>query len=223
MNPPPKTYHSPLYRDFKEIDGNSFRTIVRFYEEYEEDIHGLKFEESFDLLVSYAHALFRTGAHQTFLRVADTILETSITEDIRFWNGEDIFYSTLLRKSACHHALLELETCDRVTRQLIGIDPTEKEAQMLLRRNFRLMRSRLVRNARAFCIICLLISAVVVLVEVLVVRSFYAPYLESVQALRTGIFLTGVGVLVLGDGYNYLSANWKTLRIVRSARQKKQK
>ena len=223
MNTPPKTFHSPLYRDFKEIDANSFRTIVRFYQEYESEITALNFEEYFDLLVNYAHALFRTKAHGKFIRIADTILQLSITENIRFWNGEDIFYGTLLRKAACHHYLLELDACDKLTRQLVGMDPAEKEAQMLMRRNLRLMRSDFVRQGRAVCIVALMVSAVIVLAEVLVVRSFYPEWLDAVQSLRTGVFLFGVATLVVCDGYNYLASNWKTLRFAHRARLKRKK
>ena len=219
MNFQSKTYHSPLYRDFKEIDGNAFRTIVRFYEEYEPDIEALPFAEYFDLLYNYATSLFHIKQYRQFLNVADRIIETSISDNIRFWNGEDLFISTLFRKAAAHHQLLELDEAEYVLKELIKINPTDKQIQMLLRRNFRRKRSRLVRNFRAVCIFCLLLSALIVIFEVLFVRTFYTRYLPDVQTLRNLVFVTGVIILASGDVYNYLSATWKTLRITQKSRR----
>ena len=44
------TYHSKVYRDFKEIESSAFRKIVRFYEDNELEIKKLDFDENFELL-----------------------------------------------------------------------------------------------------------------------------------------------------------------------------
>ena len=55
------TYHSRIFRDFKEIDAVNHRRIIRFYEDKEEDIKRLDFDEYFQLIVAYVNALFELG------------------------------------------------------------------------------------------------------------------------------------------------------------------
>lgn len=206
-----------------EIDGHAFRTIVRFYEEYEAQILQLEFSEYFDLMVSYANALFRIGRYRQFLLMSDPIIEISITENIRFWNGEDIYFSTLLRKAAAHHQLLELDRADHILRELLRIDPKDKECQMLMRRNLRRRQSALVRSCRAACILLLLCSVVVLLIEALFVQAFYPQHASVVEWVRNGLFLTGVGILGGGALLNYLLSSYKTARFVREAQNKSKK
>ena len=220
VNTQPHTYHSRLYRDFMEIDGNAFRTIVRFYEEYEAQILQLEFSEYFDLMVSYANALFRIGRYRQFLLMSDPIIEIAIAENIRFWNGEDVYFSTLLRKAAAHHQLLELDRTDHILRELLRIDPTDKECQMLMRRNLRRRQGALIRYCRASCILLLLCSVVVLLVEVLFVQAFYPEFSATVEWTRNGLFLAGVLVLAGGALLNYLLSSYKTAQFVQEARKK---
>ena len=79
-----KTYHSKVYRDFKEIREDSFRTVIVFYERYLPDISSLEFPEQFELLVDYADALFESGAYQKHLIASREIIRNSIYNNIQY-------------------------------------------------------------------------------------------------------------------------------------------
>ena len=77
-----QTYHSPIYRNFRAIDGSEHRRIVRFYERNEKSILLLDFEEYFELLVTYTKALFEISEYRKHLLMADVVVKTSILQNI---------------------------------------------------------------------------------------------------------------------------------------------
>ena len=193
------TVYSRLYRDFQEIDATAYRRIVRFYESREDRVEQLEFEECFDLQVSYCKALFEIGAYQRHLRVADRILETSILQGVQRWNGRDIFLDTLFDKAASHHNRLEFREAEHVLRELLKLQPDNREVIDFLRRNGRRQRSAFVQHSRAVSMALFLAAAVVICVEMLFVRTLYGMYEPLVQAVRNTIFGTGLLVLVGSD------------------------
>ena len=67
MHYPKSTYHSKVFRNFKEIEREDYHNVIRYYEANEEEIGQLDFEEYFELLLAYIHALFRLEKYQKHL------------------------------------------------------------------------------------------------------------------------------------------------------------
>ena len=204
--------YSRLYRDFQEIDGTAYRRIVRFYEACEEHVEALEFEECFDLQASYCKALFEIGAYQKHLAFADRILETSIVQGIRRWNGCDVFFDTLFDKAASHHNRLEFDKAEHVLRELLKMQPDNEQVIDFLRRNGRRQRSAFVQHSRAVSMALFLAAAVVICVEMLFVRTLYGMYEPLIQAVRNTIFGLGLLILVGSD----LVQRWRVYRRVRN-------
>ena len=210
MNAPRQTYHSPIYREFRAIEGTEWRTVRRFYEEYETEIRQLEFDEYFELLLAYSNALFEIGLYEKYLGVADTVIENSISRNIKFFNGVDVFQETLLRKAASHFHNYEFEKSEYILREILRIDPYDEAAALLLKKCLQKMRSQFIRRARALAMSLFLLSAAVICVEMLAVRIFYPAFTEPVELARTVIFFLGIVVLVLGE----LLHRWRCLREV---------
>lgn len=215
------TYHSKIYRDFKEIEATAYRQIVHFYEEKEDTIRGLDFEEYFDLLVAYVDALFEIGSYRKHLLMVDVVIENSIEHNIQFRGGEDIFQRMLFRKAASLYQLQRFNRADYILRELIKIDPHHQDAVLFLKKCLRKKEPDLVNNFRAAGIFLFLLTAIIIVLEVLLVRPFYQMHADLIESSRTSSLLLGCTVIVSG----HLLHRWRIEREVneftRTIRRKK--
>lgn len=203
-------YRSKIYRDFRAIEPSEWRTVVRFYEEYKSQITALEFEEYFEMQVAYTNALFEIGAYEKHLLMVDGVIEASVINNVKFFNGEDVFHQALFKKAASSFHTWQLEKADYILRELLRIDPYDEDAAMFLKKCLRKMRPVLVRQSRAAAIFCFLLGALIVSFEMLVVRNFYPMYTGIFEASRNSLFFIGVGVIAGGDVLH----RWKTNREV---------
>lgn len=193
------TYHSLIYRDFREIEGNAYHQIVRFFEEREEAIKQLDFDEYFEMLLAYTNALFEMGAYQKHLLMADAVIETTMENNIRLYRGEDVFRQMLFKKAASCFNLQQQDGAEHILKQMIRISPGDADAALFLRKCYIARRSALWQNSQATAIFLFLLAALVIAVELLVVRSFYTLHVPLVEMSRNSIF--ALGLLAMGGGY----------------------
>jgi len=199
MNYFQSTYHSKIYRDFKEIESTSYRQIIHFFEEKEEEIMRLEFDEYLELLVAYVDALFEVGAYYKHLLMVDLIIESSIVNNIQYWNEKDLFQRMLFRKAASLYNTYEYQKADYILRELIRIDPYDRDNSRFLKKCLRQKLPYFVRTARAGSVLLFLLTAVVIFVEVLLIRPFFRPFSGSVEMTRFALFSLGCLMLLGGD------------------------
>lgn len=204
----PSTYHSRLYRDFKAIEPNAYRDIIRFYEEREAQILELEFGECFDMMISYANALFEIGNYRGYLLMVDPVVESSVRYNISTYRGEDIYRLLLFRKAAALYHNLETEKAEYILRELVHIDPYDRDCILFIKKCYRTRQNAIKRNSRALCVFLLLSAALVAGVEVLVIRPFFQHLTPVVE--RTRYLLMASGLLILGAGELLLM--WKAHR-----------
>ncbi|MCB0586455.1 MAG: hypothetical protein KDD06_14185 [Phaeodactylibacter sp.] len=192
------TYHSRIFRDFKEIDAANYRRIIRFYEDKEEEIQRLDFDEYFELITAYVNALFEVGSYQKHLLMVDVVIEMAIVQNVEMYRGEDIYQKMLFRKAASLYNTLEYGKAEYILRELIKIDPHSEDPILFLRKCLRKKEPGFLNKAKAASILLFLLSAFVISVEVLFVRPFYKSQVDQIEASRTAIFLLGCAILVGG-------------------------
>lgn len=205
-----QTYHSTVYRNFRNIDAVAYRRIVRYYERYEKDIAQLDFEESFELLVTYTHSLFEIGEYRKHLSMADKVISISILQNVTVVKGQEVYDSTLFRKAASHYNLQEYAPSKHILEELIKMNPYNTLATRLLVRVLRDDKPAHIRHARATSIFLYLLSAIIICIEVLFVKPFYSHYGFSVEVLRNMVFFIGVLVLVGSELWH----RWKAFQYV---------
>lgn len=215
------TYHSRIFRDFKEIDAANYRRIIRFYEDKEEDIKRLDFDEYFELITAYVNALFEVGAYQKHLLMVDVSIEMAIVHNVEIYKGEDIYQKMLFRKAASLYNIMEYSKAEYILRELIKIDPYNEDFVLFLRKCLRKKEPGFLNKAKATSILLLLLSAFVISIEVLFVRTFYKAYVNEIEASRTAIFLLGCAVLVGGTLLHRLLVQRRVSRFVERARNAK--
>ncbi len=223
VQPSKPTYHSKLFSDFLEIESNDFHEIIRFYEEQELQISKLEFNEFFELLVAYVNALFETGAYQKHLQRVDTVIENSILRNIKYFKGEDIYRRMLFKKAASFYNLQEYEKADYILRELIKIDPFEKDPITFLKKCLRKNKSMLLRTTNAVSIFLLLITAVIIAIEVLAVRPFYPDYANLMEYSRTGLFISACLILIGGNIFHRVRIEKEVRTFVDFLKQQKLK
>jgi tetratricopeptide (TPR) repeat protein len=215
------TYHSKIYRDFKAIEATAYRNMIHFYEKQESEIRALDFDENFELLTCYVNALFEVGYYRKHLLIVDVVIETAISNNIDFYKGEDIFLKMLFRKAASLYNLLEYEKSEYILREIIRINPWDKDAIQFLKKCKRRQQPRYLQYARATSIFLFLTAAVIIALEVLFVRTFYRQLVLEIEQARFVIFGIG-GVLLIGaDLFHRLRTERQVNAFVQETRLRK--
>ena len=218
----PSAYRSKIYRDFKEIDSCEYRTIIRFFEDNLEDIRNLELEEYFELMVTYLDSLFEIGAYERYLRLANGAIETSIIHNIHFFRGEDVYRKLLFRKAAAHHNLHQNEKAQHVIRELIKMDPYDEESIQFLKKSLWVEKPRFISNSRGWSILLFILAAVVICLELLLVRPFFPEYTAMVEMSRMVLFGLGLVTMFMGDVYHQVSLSLRTKKFVKNMQTRKE-
>jgi tetratricopeptide (TPR) repeat protein len=200
------TYTGDLIAQFRELDPGAHREIIRFYEANKRSIPYLDTDDFIEIELSYTNALFEMGRYESFLICARYLLESLIYHNIKYVNGEDVYEKLLFRKAAAHYHLLELSVAEKVLWELLRINPENQSASYLLKRCLLKSETSFLRNARAFSIFLFLFSAIVIGMELLVIRPFFDHYAQPVEFGRISIFLFALMLLVVSDGWHRLTS-----------------
>lgn len=215
------TYHSKLYRDFRSIDAAAWRDIIHFFERRETDIRALDFDEYFELLYTYVNSLFEVGAYQKHLVMVDEVIEAAICHNIHMYKQEDIFKKSLFRKAASLYNTSDYSLAEHILRELVRMDPDYRDAISFLKKCLRSMHFRSLQVFRAIGIFLFLTAAVVISIEVLFVRPFYARFAGWAEAVRILLFVAGIGSLAMGELWHRWLAHRKAEAFAANNRQRK--
>jgi hypothetical protein len=203
-------YRSKLYRDFRSIPSGEWRSFIRYYEQHENGIRQLDFDEFFEMLAAYTNALFETGAYEKHQLMADAVIEASIMNNITSLNGQDIYRQVLFKKAAACYHTSRLEQADHILRELLRIDPGDRDSLFLLKKCVRKLKPDLVRKSVAASVGCFLLSSILVALEVLIVRNFYTERTWLLEIIRNSAFVLGLACLTAGAWFHH----WRAGRAV---------
>ena len=215
------TYHSKIYRGFKEIEPNDYHSLVRYYEAYESKIKRLEFSEFFELLIIYTEALFEVGAYQNHSLMVDAAVEISILNNIKFFNKKDIYCDLLFKKAASCYHLMRYDEAVHILRELIKIDPYNDMNIRFLNKCMLRKKPKFVRSAQAVSVIFFLISALIISIELIVIRPLYEMHSSSVEFYRNTFFLMGVFILGGTEVLNRLKVRKKIQKFVAESKKRK--
>jgi hypothetical protein len=202
-------HYSQLYRELRAVDPKDYHRIIRTYEERELEIGRLDVVEHFELTVQYVDALFETGAYREHQLMVDLVIDASIRHDIRYVPGrkEEVFQFQLFRKAASAFRIQDYPTTEHVLRELIRMRPQHDMYVHFLRTTLFRQRTRLLQMGRAACIFCMLLTAGIVTVNLLVIQNFYPHLSTLVAAISATVFLAGLLALFGAYGLAYYLAH----------------
>jgi len=159
------------------------------------------------LLISYLTALHTIGAYSKYVEFVDIAIETSILQNIKYYKGEDIYQQLLFNKATAYYHMLEFKKSDHILKELIKLNPNKESFIKACKRCKRKIRPEYVHTTRASSIFLFMMSAVIIAIEVIVVEPFYNNYVGIVEAVRVGIFLVGIVMLLSGDLFHWWRVN----------------
>ena len=210
-----------MYRDFKDIDGSEYHTLIRFYEAKKSDINHLTFELYFDILVDYTNALFEVGAYTKHITTVNQIIQLSIEYNIQFYRGEDIYFKSLYQKAAAHFNLLEQDEAIHILKELIKIAPYHGLSILFLKKCMHRSQPNYIKIARATSIVLFLGAAIITAIEVMVIHPFSPMYTTIFEQFRFATLGLGIFVLVGTFLYHRYQINHQVNAFVKKIRQTK--
>lgn len=216
-------YHSEVYQEFKEIADNEYRSIVQFFEEFEKEIKQLEFDEYFELLLAYADALFETAAYENHLKVVDAAIGFTIENNIKFYQGKDVFFELLYKKAASQYNLLEYDKAEHIIRELIKMEPNNELTVRFLKKCIGQTKPSYIQTGRALSVFIFLITALLISIELTFIRPFYPVHEELVETGRNALFILGWIVLVSGDLFRKYQVNSQVRTFVSKTKKHKKR
>ncbi|MFT6357007.1 MAG: hypothetical protein ACJAYJ_001220 [Saprospiraceae bacterium] len=207
MNYSKSTYHTKVYRDFKEIEIGEYRAITSYYDEHEQKIRELDFQEYFEILVVFVDSLFQLGKYQKHLLMVDVAIEASVMNNVKMHQETDIFHKLLFQKAAsCYHTF-DLERADHILRELIKMNPKDRLSLLFLKKCLRRKQPDFIAKSRAISIFLLLATAVVICADVLIISNFFHTIHGETAILRNILFGTAMGALIGGELWHRWKVN----------------
>jgi hypothetical protein len=188
---------SRIFRDFRSIPYSDYYYLIRFYEQYDQDIDFLPFDEGLIMSYYYANALFETYEYDTHIKTATYILEQSIMHNIRYIDGEDLYMTMLYKKTFAHLKLGEVDKAKKFAIQLVRLEPKNHIYRALLVEYFLEVRPDWIKPTLTISALSTLFGAITT-----IVFSFFYLYLPqeaiimpySLLSLATGgLIATSVG------------------------------
>lgn len=209
-------YRLKLYRNFKAIDAKDPYGIIRYYEQYEEELHSLDTDEYLDCTLIYCDALFETDDFARHVVMCDHLIELVMAEGIHYWGGEDVFCRLLLNKGASLHLSGLLPEAIYVLSALVKINPANPNSVSLLTHCLQKERTPLRMRNRAIALLILMISALLAGITGFVVQPFYPQWLDAITKTTIVLFMTGAVILGLTEIFHAA----KCRRLVRQMMKK---
>lgn len=210
-----------LYRDFKDIEEGAYHTIIRFYESKAIKIAQLKFENYFEILVDYVNALFEVGAYTKHLEEVEQVIRFSITYNIQFHKGEDIYFTSLFQKAAAHFNLLEFQKSEYILKELIKIAPYNNLPIRFLKKCKSKTRPNYIKTGRALSIVLFFIAAITAVIEVMIIHPFTPEKTLIFEYLWISILVFGILILVATFLYHKVKMNLEVQSFVKQVRGNK--
>ena len=202
-----------LYRNFKSLKVNDFHGIVRYYEEFEEAIRTLDFEEYFDCTYAYTAALFETADYGKHVVMCDHLLEIIIMDNVDTWAGEDVYAQVLFKKATSLYRLREDAQAEHVLRELLKLHPEDRLACQTLQDCLLRHRPSWLLKTRATSVATLLLGACAVSVGLFIVDPFFSRHSDTAQLVYNSLMVGGAGLLAVGEFTHY----WRCRRSAQKA------
>jgi tetratricopeptide (TPR) repeat protein len=211
---------SKVYQSFEMIDHTSHQTVIRFFEDHEQEIRSLDFDEYFDILVTYVHALFQAGAYQKHVQMANVVIEASMINNLNVYQGINLFEKTLFQKAASLYHLHRYKDSIHILTELIKINPLDPSYRAFLVRNEIQHKPRYFQSIQGLAIALFLTTILLIGLHTFYIEPFQPDHLDLTLRLRNSCFFGALGILVGSDGLHRIHAFWRVDQLVRRSKEK---
>ena len=151
------------------------------------------------MMVLYGEALFEAGEYARQAKLADHIVEMSIERNIMRHREQDVYYETLFKKAASLHNLDKIDQAVHILKELVKINPDHESTKLFLINCIIRQKKPLVRPYRNVSLVLLLSSALLIAIELILVRRLWPSWTMIIEMIRNGLFIGGVILLIAGE------------------------
>jgi len=190
---------SKTYDAFLAIEAMGYKEKIQYIEENFFMLRQLDGEEYFDMMVLYGEALFEVGEYARQAKLADHIVEMSIERNIIMHRGQDVYFETLFKKAASLHNLDKIDQAVHILKELVKINPDHESTKLFLINCIIRQKKPSVRPYRNISLVMLLSSAVIIAIELILVRRLWPSWTMIIEMIRNGLFIAGVILLIAGE------------------------
>jgi len=196
-----------VYQDYQVIGPKDHQERIRFYEHNREDIVKLPFKKRLEISLEYTVSLFEVGEYYQYLKHVDKLLHIAIEENLFSLDGDDIYQELLFRKACSLHNIVDYHAADHVFSELIRIDNNNKVYQQAYKKNKVSHLRYLGQRSRTITILLLFLTGILIGVELLIVRPFFAEQAEIFQWVRMSVFGVALaGIIVQEIAIRFLAS-----------------
>lgn len=213
-------YTSTAYQAFFAIDPGEFKEKIRFIDRNRMILDSLTLSEYVEVMDAFAEALFETGRYERHLAVADELIALSIEHNISRVGDRDLYFETLFQKAASLYNLERTEEAVHILQELIKMDPHHESARLFLINCHVRKHSALLARVRSASAVCILASAIVIAIELLLVRPTWPAIVSFVEMGRNTLFIGGTGLLIAGELWVRYKAVGRMYAYVRQGKTK---
>ncbi len=190
---------SETYEAFLAIEAGAYKEKIQYIEENFFLLRELEADEYFDMMVLYGEALFEAGEYARQAKLADHIVEMSIERNIIIHREQDVYFETLFKKAASLHNLDKIDQAVHILKELVKINPDHESTKLFLINCIIRQKKPTIRPYRNISLVLLLSSALIIAIELIIVRQIWPTWTGIVEMVRNGLFISGVILLIAGE------------------------
>ncbi len=192
-------HRSDTYEAFLAIEETAYKEKIQYIEENFFMLRQLEAGEYFDMMVLYGEALFEVGEYARQAKLADHIVEMSMERNIIRHREQDVYFETLFKKAASLHNLDKIDQAVHILKELVKINPDHESTKLFLINCIIRQKKPLVRPYRNISLALLLSSALLIAIELILVRRLWPSWTMIIEMIRNGLFIGGVILLIAGE------------------------
>lgn len=192
-------HRSETYEAFLAIEEIAYKEKIQYIEENFFMLRQLDAGEYFDMMVLYGEALFEAGEYSRQAKLADHIVEMSMERNIIRHRGQDVYFETLFKKAASLHNLDKIDQAVHILKELVKINPDHESTKLFLINCIIRQKKPFVRPYRNVSLVLLLSSALLIAIELILVRRLWPSWTMIIEMIRNGLFIGGVILLIAGE------------------------
>lgn len=206
-----------IYKDFKNIEPNAYQEQIRYFDNNRADIRRLPYELRTYIECKYAIAAFEVKDYYGFLTNVDRLISVVVRDNIYNIDGVDIYKDLLYKKAVAAHKVLDYYKSDHIFTELVKIDSNNKDYVTGYLKNGIEKRRYEVKYLNAVSIVLFFLAAGIICIELLMIRTFYKEWIETIEYTRNFIFLGVILVLLFIEAWIRLST-YKSLEKLKKAK-----
>jgi len=206
-------YHT-VYHDYQMISESDFYEKIRFYESNFSIIESSPEAYRLELSLQYVEALYVVEAYYDFLLKVDDLIIKVVEDNIVSVDGHDLYQELLYMKAIALYHTLDYIKSDKVLTDLVRIDPEQEEyKQAYIKNQYGLIQYNGQKN-RGASIALFLLTAIIIGIELLVVKPFHSEIELYVQITRWTTFALGISSMIGYELYSRIQSQKKHKNII---------